>query len=234
MNQSGKMKKSFFFLLLSVLGIISFDGISQVKLEKLRCEHLRNPTGIDDPHPRFTWQIQSEQPGYLQNAFQLVVGTDVDEVAGGEGNVWDSGTVKSTLIPVIYDGPELQPFTRYYWSVRVQDKTNNLTDWLGKAIEAKSDFDVYLQQNPNDASAFINRAGTRFPDDMEGVVSDCTKTIELEPENKNAWFLRGLAYWEMGFKEKACNDFSRAIDLGFSILRIAEDQRCSEYWNTNK
>jgi tetratricopeptide (TPR) repeat protein len=105
---------------------------------------------------------------------------------------------------------------------------------LGKSFDAKADLDVYLQQNPNDARALINRAGTRFPDDMEGVISDCSKAIELEPENKNAWFLRGLAYWELGFKEKACEDFSQAIELGFSILRIAEEQRCTEYWNINK
>lgn len=103
---------------------------------------------------------------------------------------------------------------------------------LGKSLEAKSDLDVYLEQNPNDARALINRAGTRFPDDMKGVVADCNKAIALEPENKNAWFLRGLANWELGHKEKTCNDFSRAIELGFSILRIAEEQRCSEYWDT--
>jgi hypothetical protein len=102
---------------------------------------------------------------------------------------------------------------------------------LGKSFEAKTDLDVYLQQNPNDARVLINRAGTRFPDDMEEVVSDCNKAIELEPENKNAWFLRGLANWELGFKEKACDDFTRAIELGFSILRMAEEQSCSEYWN---
>jgi hypothetical protein len=102
---------------------------------------------------------------------------------------------------------------------------------LGKSNEAKSDLDVYLEQNPNDARALINRAATRFPNDMKGALSDCNKAIELEPENKNAWFLRGLANWELGFKEKACDDFTRAIELGFSILRIAEEQKCSEYWN---
>jgi tetratricopeptide (TPR) repeat protein len=101
---------------------------------------------------------------------------------------------------------------------------------LGKLQEAKSDLEVYLQQNPNDARALMNRAGTCFPHDMEGVVADCNKAIEKEPENKNAWFLRGLANWELGFKEEACNDFSRAIELGFSILRIAEEHRCREYW----
>ena len=105
---------------------------------------------------------------------------------------------------------------------------------LGKSFDAKTDLDVYLQQNSNDVRAFINRAGTRFPNDMEGVISDCNKAIGLEPENKNAWFLRGLANWELGFKEKACDDFSRAIELGFSILQIAEEQGCREFWKTNQ
>ena len=102
---------------------------------------------------------------------------------------------------------------------------------LGKSQEAKSDLDVYLKSDSTNARIYLNRAGTRFPHDMEGALYDCNKAIELEPENKNAWFLRGLANWELGFKEKACDDFSRAIDLGFSILRIAEEQRCREYWS---
>lgn len=101
---------------------------------------------------------------------------------------------------------------------------------LGKSQEAKADLDVFLEQNPNNARALINRAGTQFPMDMEGAVSDCNKAIALEPENKNAWFLRGLAHYELGHKEQACEDFSKAIDLGFSILRIAEEQRCAEFW----
>ncbi|WP_340115092.1 tetratricopeptide repeat protein [Maribellus mangrovi] len=101
---------------------------------------------------------------------------------------------------------------------------------LGKSAEARKDLDVYLEKNQDDARALINRAGTRFPGDMKGVVKDCNKAIALEPENKNAFFLRGLALYELGQKEKACDDFSRAIELGFSILKVAEEYRCSEYW----
>ena len=101
---------------------------------------------------------------------------------------------------------------------------------LGKSKEAKADLDVYLEENPNDALALINRAGTQFPTDMKGVVSDCNKAIALDPENKNAFFLRGLARYELGQKEQACEDFSRAIKLGFSILKIAEEKRCAEFW----
>ena len=102
---------------------------------------------------------------------------------------------------------------------------------LGKSKEAKDDLDVYLEKNPDDASALINRAGTRFPMDMEGAKRDCNKAIALDPENKNAYFLRGLAHYELGQKEQACEDFSRAIELGFSILKIAEEKRCREFWN---
>jgi tetratricopeptide (TPR) repeat protein len=104
---------------------------------------------------------------------------------------------------------------------------------LGKSNEARSDLDVYLKQNPNDALALINRAGTRFPTDMNGVINDCSKAITLDPVNKNAFFLRGLARYEMGNKKQACEDFSKAIDLGFSILRIAEEHRCAAFWKND-
>ncbi len=102
---------------------------------------------------------------------------------------------------------------------------------IGNSIKAKSDLDVYIKNGPSEARVYINRAGTRFPNDMEGVVSDCNKAISLEPNNKNAYFLRGLARYELGEKEQACEDFSKAIVLGFSILEIAEHERCSEFWN---
>lgn len=100
----------------------------------------------------------------------------------------------------------------------------------GKPADARADLNEYIRHNDSNARAYVNRAGTRFPADMEGVVSDCNRAIEIEPGNKNAWFMRGLARYKMGLKEDACADFSRAIDLGFSILRIAEEQRCREFW----
>jgi hypothetical protein len=101
----------------------------------------------------------------------------------------------------------------------------------GNPQQAKEDLDTYLQKNTTDARAYVNRAGTRFPTDMKGVLNDCDKAISLEPGNKNAWFLRGLAYYDLGEKQKACDDFTRAIELGFSVLTIAEEHRCREYWD---
>lgn len=102
---------------------------------------------------------------------------------------------------------------------------------IGNTEKARTDFDKYLESDSTNALVYINRAGTRFPGDMKGVVFDCNKAISLDSNNKNAYFLRGLALYELGEKKQACEDFSKAIELGFSILRIAEKEKCAEYWN---
>lgn len=100
----------------------------------------------------------------------------------------------------------------------------------GMSKLAKDDFDKYILSDTLNARAYVNRAGTRFPNDLIGVVSDCNKAISLDPNNKNAYFLRGLARYELGDKEQGCEDFSKAIELGFSVLRIAEQEKCIDFW----
>ncbi len=102
---------------------------------------------------------------------------------------------------------------------------------IGQPKKARPDFDKYIKSDSINARVYINRAGTRFPNDMKGVVLDCNKAIALDSNQKNAYFMRGLALYELGEKEKACESFSKAIELGFSILRIAEQEKCAEYWN---
>ena len=101
----------------------------------------------------------------------------------------------------------------------------------GNTQIARENLDIYIKLNDQNAKAFINRAGTRFPFDMEGAVSDCDLAIALDSTNKNAYFLRGLARYELGEKQEACEDFTRAIELGFAILRKAEWGKCAEFWD---
>ena len=103
---------------------------------------------------------------------------------------------------------------------------------IGKSAEARQDFNQYINHDPSDSRVFVNRAGTRFPDDLQGVIDDCNKALSLEPDNKNAYFLRGLALYGLGKKEEACGDFYKAIELGFDILKEAEYEKCAEFWET--
>lgn len=123
------MNKPVVILFFILLLLTSSHSFSKTTVTNLRCEHLQNPIGIDEPNPRFTWQMESGKPGSFQNAYQIVVGTNKTEVNSGEGNVWDSGIVSSSLIPAVYTGQELQPFTRFFWTVRVQDENGNWSGW---------------------------------------------------------------------------------------------------------
>lgn len=108
------MKKTT--LLLSILFLLLFNlqSYSQITPTNLKCEYIQNPIGIDEHSPRFTWQIKSKEQGVFQKAYQIVVGTIPEKVSAGRGDIWDSGTVNSSFIPAIYQGPYLQPFTRYF------------------------------------------------------------------------------------------------------------------------
>ncbi len=86
----------------------------------LKCEYLINPLGIDNPHPRLTWQLHDERMGASQTTFKIFVGTDSSEVAEGKGNMWTSGNINSDRNLIVYGGDSLQPFTRYYWAVSIK------------------------------------------------------------------------------------------------------------------
>ncbi|MDR1722498.1 MAG: glycoside hydrolase family 78 protein [Tannerella sp.] len=105
----------------AVLLLLSMALFSQIKPEKLRCEYLTAPLGVDVPNPRLTWQLHDDRYGALQKSYRIVVGTDSAQVASGRGESWDSGEIVSDEMLVAYDGKNLEPFTRYYWKVVIGD-----------------------------------------------------------------------------------------------------------------
>src|SRR5665647_2493650 len=89
-----------------------------LQITRTRCEYRTNPLGIDKKHPRFFWQVISDQPDVLQAGYQLQVSAQ----ASFADPVWDTGRVASGLsIQIPYAGADLQPRTRYYWRVRIWD-----------------------------------------------------------------------------------------------------------------
>ncbi|MBR0462796.1 MAG: family 78 glycoside hydrolase catalytic domain [Clostridia bacterium] len=108
----------------------------------LTTEYKTNPIGLDEPKPRFSWQITSSGP-ILQGAYRLQVFREEDDAP-----LWDTGRVNrrdSVLVP--YDGPALEPRTRYAWRVRIWDKRGREVEWsetayfetglMGRPFEAK-------------------------------------------------------------------------------------------------
>ncbi len=116
------MKHFLIFITFITLLYSCQRSADRLSIANMQCEYLENPIGIDSPNPRFTWQIKSDASDISQKVVKIFVGTNAEDVARGKGNVWPSGTIRLSTIPVVYAGPELCPFTRYFWSVKVQNR----------------------------------------------------------------------------------------------------------------
>ena len=108
----------------ALLGIcISTISAQSFSITNLKTEYLYNPIGIDDPHPRLTWQIVSDKSNFKQAVYQLIVGADSMNVLNGTGDFWETGKVNSDAQLISYTGKQLEPFTKCYWKVHLWDNT---------------------------------------------------------------------------------------------------------------
>ncbi len=89
---------------------------------ELRVDELKTPLGIDDPAPRFSWQLADPARGAKQSAYEVQVASRAELLGSGKADVWDSGRVGlGQSLNVRYAGPALVPSTRYFWRVKVWD-----------------------------------------------------------------------------------------------------------------
>ncbi|NIG54154.1 alpha-L-rhamnosidase [Chitinophaga sp. Cy-1792] len=84
---------------------------AQLQVKDLRCEYLSNPIGIDQPHPRLTWSLPAPFPA---TSGEL-------KVFAHDTLIWTAPLTDSTSRLVRYEGPDLQPFTRYKWTITYTD-----------------------------------------------------------------------------------------------------------------
>ncbi|MCL2843809.1 MAG: hypothetical protein FWE28_10235 [Oscillospiraceae bacterium] len=94
-----------------------------------RIESVENPIGMDVEIPFFSWALESDARGVVQESYRILVApTQAALEVGNLALVWDSGVVNSNnTIGVRYKGDPVEARTRYYW--RVISETN-----IGTAI----------------------------------------------------------------------------------------------------
>ena len=103
---------------------------AQSTLHSLKVDYKTNPVGIDNPGPRLSWIIQSDQMNTLQESYEIRIATDPDNLKRGRQLLWESGRVESPQsIHVEYTGPEPKSFQRIYWQVRIWDNHGKRSPW---------------------------------------------------------------------------------------------------------
>ena len=107
------MKKS---ILASVLLVLSFVAQAQFSLQNLQVEYQKASLGLDEAHPRFSWQMNSSARNAKQSAYRLVVQTESGQI------VWDSKKQNTNIsLGIQYAGEALQAKTAYRWTLEVWD-----------------------------------------------------------------------------------------------------------------
>ena len=93
----------------------------------LRCEYRVNPLGIDEAQPRLTWRIASTARGAKQTAYQILVATSAEQLAGNAGDLWDSGKISGgETVNVAYAGKPLVSRQQCFWKVAIWDEHGQL------------------------------------------------------------------------------------------------------------
>ena len=122
------MKKILFLLLFCLLGF-QYSLAGPILLEDLRCENLKNPLGIDNITPHFSWKVLCDIP-MSQEYYEIQVGADSLELSRGEADLWNSGKTKSCASVMIpYQGKGLKSRQLCYWRVRVGNEKGELSEW---------------------------------------------------------------------------------------------------------
>lgn len=122
----GNKKTLHIAILLAGCIVISTITSAQNGSVDLRCEHLVSPIGVDNARPRLSWRMQDNRLGATQTFYQVLLSPDSVSLESNKLYYWNSGKTASSQSLINYAGKKLEPFTRYYWKVKVWDKDGKL------------------------------------------------------------------------------------------------------------
>lgn len=109
---------------------ISVTAAAQLLPERLTCEYIENPLGIDTPNPRLSWTFALAGRNQSQSAYEIIVSDNIADIQQHRGNVWSTGKVASSEnTHIVYEGIPLRSVTRYYWRMRAYDSSEEPSPW---------------------------------------------------------------------------------------------------------
>lgn len=113
---------------------VGWSAPARLAVERLRVEYLENPLGLDTPRPRLSWVVTSRERSQEQQAYQVLVATDVDRLKPGKADLWDTGKVTSDqTLHLEYAGQPLASRQACWWRVRVWDQDGKESAWSAPA-----------------------------------------------------------------------------------------------------
>jgi alpha-L-rhamnosidase len=116
--------------LIALLLIATVSVPAQVRVLSLTTDYKTNPIGIDNPVPKLSWMLESDQANTMQDSYEIRAALTLKDLQKGRNLLWDTGKIASDrCLHVAYGGPALQSFQRIFWQVRVKDNHGKTSKW---------------------------------------------------------------------------------------------------------
>jgi alpha-L-rhamnosidase len=193
-------------------------GTLSVSVSSLTCEYRHNPLGIESASPAFSWMLNSNERNFFQSAYEIVVGDQLKAVTAEKGNMWTTGKILSSETTLIeYKGSPLQSNKRYYWKVRVYDKSGKVSLWSEVAW-----FETAMLHHEDWTAKWIGD-GNKQPEKDEDYYKEDRAPLFRRPFSvkKNLLnarlYISGLGYYEAWLNGKRIGD--QVLDPGFTTYR---------------
>ena len=221
---NGRRTRSFRFaslLIVLVFVLGATDGFSgthkRLDAVNLQSEYKSNPLGIEAPHPRLSWALQSTARGQRQAAYQILVSSTKKLLNRDTGDLWDTGRVDSAqTIHVVYQGVPLIAGQRCYWKVRTW---SGLDDSKPSAWSKVAWWEMALL-NPDDwQGEWINDAKSNPQKEEDFFKNDPAplfrKTFTTSKKVRSArLYISGLGYYDAYINGEPVGD--HALDPGWT------------------
>ena len=78
-----------------LLALVVTAANAYVRPEVLTVEMMETPLGLEEKMPRFSWKLSTDEKDVMQKSYRILVSSSAEKLAADNGDVWDSGTVKS-------------------------------------------------------------------------------------------------------------------------------------------
>ena len=162
------------------MGVATALAAPVTSVTKLRCEDINGPIGVENPKPLLSWAVASQQRGWQQKTYRILVASDPKILAQNKADLWDSGQVRSNATTQIaYGGKTLLSRAQCFWKVRVWN-----TRGQGSAFSAPAKWEMGLLDKADWHGQWLGYTPPMAP----------VKSEDAVPTLKNAswiWFPEG-------------------------------------------
>lgn len=208
----------------AVIGVTMAAGlptqvVALTQVQNPRVDFRHHTVGLDNPQPRFSWELTSNDRGVYQKKYQVQVATSAELLAEDKPDLWDSGAVESEdTIGVIYRGKALPSNQKIFWRVRSFDGDSHPTSWSAPATVTTAIMDADQWESKWIGTGESAGSDLDFIKDSNWIWSDYPqdeKDAEWDDTRKTSQ--NAVRYFKRTF------DVPEGADLGRAVLYYTGD-----------